>query len=101
MATNGDPRRPAPSRKGGFEIRGDSVAGLRVHVSAEALARLRRGLVPLLSGVLLGSGATLKAMGRAPEPAAAPAPAASADHDSAGVHRQGRVCGSSQCMCAD
>jgi len=101
VATNGDPRRPAPPRRGGFEIRGDSTAGLRVHVSAEALARLRRGLVPLLSGVLLGSGATLKAMGRAPEPAAAPVPSASADSDSAHAHSRGRVCGSSQCMCPE
>lgn len=95
MARNGDPRRPAPSRKDGFEIRGDSAAGLRVHVSAAALARLRRGLVPLLSGVLLGSGATLKAMGRA-----APEPPASPPTDSVRTPVE-RVCGSSQCMCPD
>ncbi len=85
----------------GGEGEGIEITPRGIWISAAALSGLRRGLTTLLTGALIGSGATLSAM-RIGTPADPPPPVASdrADADRADADSP-RVCGSAQCACPD
>jgi hypothetical protein len=87
----------APDREG----EGIEITRRGIWISAAALSGLRRSVATLLTGALIGSGATLSAM-RIGTPADPPPPATSdrADADSTAADSP-RVCASAQCACPD
>ena len=89
----------APDREG----EGIEITPRGIWISAAALSGLRRGVATLLTGALLGSGATLSAMRiGAPADPPPPPPAASERADADGTAADSpRVCASAQCACPD
>jgi hypothetical protein len=86
----------APEREG----EGIEITPRGIWISATALSALRRSVATLLTGALIGSGATLSAMRVGTE-----GDRGQGTGDSPRVHRtaadSSRVCASAQCACPD